>query len=674
MTYELSYVAILARVVGWFIAVQECSFGNGKLMYQPKSRRNLAIETLEGRRLLALNPSAIEQELLHLINVFRTDPTNEYNRLIQSSAPLRSHDPEVTTQLTISGVDATMLSNELATLTPSPPLAWNEVIQDLATTQNGTMISRNSQEHFPNLANTLFGMGVPIEAGTGQNAFYNSLGIGKTPFFVHSAFVIDWANGLPGATGGMQAGRGHRVNLMNTLYNQIGSAVTPFASSLVNTQFLAKVASSQKLAVGAIYEDKNNSGRYEAGEGIGGAQITFQGATGTFNTTAMSAGGYQIVLPAGTYTATASGGALSSPVVLNNIIVGANNVFANFVFDPTVVVVTPDASEPNNSTAAATALTGVDQSLDSLSIHAGDSDYFRFTSRSTGSATVNLQFTHANGDLDLRFRDASGTILASSITAANTESITANLVRGQEYFVEVFSATGSSNPQYTLQLNLPEPLAPTAVADRGLTEESLTLSILANDSDPDGNNASLVPVLGSSSGGTFVLAADGTLDFRKTPGFTGFARATYHITDDQGLQSNPANIDILVLDFARTTPWRNDDRPMDVNDDGFVTALDALLLISDLNSRGRRNLAKTLPSALPAVPFPDTSGSNSVEPHDVLLIIAELNRLRRNGSGEGEAANRQSVTQLNNVASDLAVLQLMSAGSVAEFELRKRRT
>ena len=209
------------------------------------SKRILSVESLESRRLLAFDPSAVEQEMLQLINRFRSDPTGEFGRLIATESPLRSLEAEVTTQLDFSKVDGAMLRSELSRLSAAPPVAWNEVVYNLATTQNGTMIRKQSQEHFPNLANTLNTMGVPIEAGTAQNAFFNNVNIGHTPFFVHSAYVIDWAAGAPDAVGGMQKDRGHRVNLMNPVYNQVGSAITP-TNNLVNTQMLAKISSAQK--------------------------------------------------------------------------------------------------------------------------------------------------------------------------------------------------------------------------------------------------------------------------------------------------------------------------------------------------------------------------------------------------------------------------------------------
>ena len=76
--------------------------------------------------------------------------------------------------------------------------------------------------------------------------------------------------------------------------------------------------------------------------------------------------------------------------------------------------------------------------------------------------------------------------------------------------------------------------------------------------------------------------------------------------------------------------WHNARNPADVNDDGDVSPLDALLVINYLNTVGGGNV----PAGNPP-PFIDVSGDNQVSPLDALLVI---NRLNQRGSGEGEAS------------------------------------
>lgn len=615
-------------------------------------KRKLLVESLEKRRLMAFDPSAVEQELLQLINRFRSDPAGEFNRLIASQSPLKSFDAEVTPQLDFSKVDGAMLRSELSALSAAPPLAWNEILYNLATTQNGTMIAKQSQEHFPNLANTLNAMGVPIEAGTSQNAFFNTASIGHTAFFVHSAYVIDWAAGAVDAVGGMQKDRGHRAAMINPLYNQVGSAITP-TSMLVNTQMFAKISSAQKMAVGAVFQDKNNDGWYEAGEGIGASLIEFknQASGAIITTTALSAGGYQVVLPAGTYTLTASGGGLRHSVVIPSVTVGASNVWQNIIYDPTAIP--PDAMEPNDSLTAANDRGSRDQTLTSLSIHPGDVDYFKFTPNGSGSATFNLQFAQTEGNLDLRLLNSGGAEIASSITSNSPEIITANLTRGQAYYVQVFSNSNVSNGQYSLQIDLPEPAAPSAKADRGMTAQdagTFQMQIVGNDSDPDSATASLTPVLQTVGTGRFAINNDSSLSYTPVPGYTGVDRATYKVTDDQGLSSNNADIEVFVLNFSLARPWHNARRTADVNDDGFVTPIDALLIINAINARGSKALPNSLANSTGIFGFVDTSSDNSLSPIDALLVINELNRARAAGEGESTALQVSHDLALHQIA------------------------
>jgi len=72
-------------------------------------------------------------------------------------------------------------------------------------------------------------------------------------------------------------------------------------------------------------------------------------------------------------------------------------------------------------------------------------------------------------------------------------------------------------------------------------------------------------------------------------------------------------------------PWSNPLNPLDVNRDGAVTPIDALLVIDDLNANGARSLPllPILPNAPP--PFIDTSADDHVSPLDALLVIKALN-------------------------------------------------
>ncbi len=76
----------------------------------------------------------------------------------------------------------------------------------------------------------------------------------------------------------------------------------------------------------------------------------------------------------------------------------------------------------------------------------------------------------------------------------------------------------------------------------------------------------------------------------------------------------------------------NLDNPLDVNDDGFVTPQDALLVINDLGTNGARRLEGAATSA----PYLDVNMDGLLSPLDALSVI---NGLAGTGSGEGEGGS-----------------------------------
>lgn len=92
-------------------------------------------------------------------------------------------------------------------------------------------------------------------------------------------------------------------------------------------------------------------------------------------------------------------------------------------------------------------------------------------------------------------------------------------------------------------------------------------------------------------------------------------------------------------DSHTSGPNVNPRNAYDVNNDGLVTNLDALLLINDLN----HNRSRRLETVAVAAPFLDINGDNIIAPVDAILLINYLNGLtaslvRGGGGGEGESA------------------------------------
>jgi hypothetical protein len=102
--------------------------------------------------------------------------------------------------------------------------------------------------------------------------------------------------------------------------------------------------------------------------------------------------------------------------------------------------------EPDSATAPRTLPT--DGSIASGRICASDTDFFRFTVAATRTVSISTQFTDANGDLDIRLRDGTGTQVTTSTGTSDEELIVRSLAAGS-YTVEVFGFSGAINT-YTI--------------------------------------------------------------------------------------------------------------------------------------------------------------------------------------------------------------------------------
>jgi hypothetical protein len=85
--------------------------------------------------------------------------------------------------------------------------------------------------------------------------------------------------------------------------------------------------------------------------------------------------------------------------------------------------------------------------------------------------------------------------------------------------------------------------------------------------------------------------------------------------------------------------WHNPVEPLDVNSDGYITPIDALLVINYMN----RNFGDPTPPAdEPPPPYCDVNGDNYITPIDALQVINYLNRKEGEGEDAGGADRRYS--------------------------------
>jgi hypothetical protein len=125
----------------------------------------------------------------------------------------------------------------------------------------------------------------------------------------------------------------------------------------------------------------------------------------------------------------------------------------------------------------------------------------------------------------------------------------------------------------------------------------------------DVSTGSLRVDLSSLTPGAGVLSADAILLIPVTGSF--------------GAGEDPMAIAVDDWVNVASSLWQNPYQAHDVNNDGQVTPLDALLLINDINLRGARTLSAVSESDQEAYLDPD--GNGALEPRDVLMTIGVIN-------------------------------------------------
>ncbi|MBY0526055.1 MAG: hypothetical protein K2R98_21855 [Gemmataceae bacterium] len=260
-------------------------------------RAMLVVEELEPRQLLSYQPTPLEQVFLERLNDARANPA-AYGQTIG---------------LDLSGVAA------------SQPLAFNTTLIQAARDHSVDMSVRNYFDHYtPDTPSLDPGDRIEAAGFTTDTGWAESIAAGyPTPEQALAGFIID--DGQPDL--------GHRRHLLaiDSVFGnhlQVGVGITT-GSGFYGTYYTINTVSdadSRPFLTGVVYNDLNSNGVYDVGEGISGVTITVQGvgAVAAFDT-----GGYSFRLNPGSYTVTASGGGLASPIA-QTVTVGTTNARLNF--------------------------------------------------------------------------------------------------------------------------------------------------------------------------------------------------------------------------------------------------------------------------------------------------------------------------------------------------------
>ena len=270
-------------------------------------------------------PTAEEQLLLEHINAARLDPLGDAARYISSyAATATSADADINSALRFFGVSGPALLAAYSALTPVKPLAWNDALSNAAQGHDAAMIAADSQTHQApgeaDLGARFTAAGYAFTRG-GENIF----AFGDSVLQTHAAFMVDWGSG----PNGMQSPPGHRDNIMDGSFREIGLAIVHESNGatsvgpLVVTEDLGTRSTSGVFILGVAYNDTNGDDFYSVGEAVGGLQVSLGSASvGNFAT-----GGYALQSSlAGAQTVTLTGAGLSGAVSVSLNLTSAQNV------------------------------------------------------------------------------------------------------------------------------------------------------------------------------------------------------------------------------------------------------------------------------------------------------------------------------------------------------------
>ncbi len=160
--------------------------------------------------------------------------------------------------------------------------------------------------------------------------------------------------------------------------------------------------------------------------------------------------------------------------------------------------------------------------------------------------------------------------------------------------ITVSDGNGGTTTQ-TITFNVTNP-RPTAVDDSASTDEDVpvTISPLANDSDPDGDDLTITAA--DAVNGSVTVNPDGTVTYTPNPGFNGTDTITYEISDGEG-GTSIAEITVTVAD-VNDTPTVSGSIGDQTNLDSQVISLPVAGAFTDPDGDALSYTATGLPAGL----------------------------------------------------------------------------
>lgn len=193
--------------------------------------------------------------------------------------------------------------------TAKAPLAPNDLLSNAADGHSAWMLVNDVFSHTGSGGSTphqrMIGAGYAFTGSwsSGENISWRGT-TGSLPTSALPSYIEQQHRGL-------FLSSGHRVNLMNDSFREIGISQVlgdfdGYNASMITQNFA--VSGSTRYVTGVVFDDKDSDGFYDPGEGLGGVTVSINGVAVTQT---MAAGAYSAPMSNGTATLLFSGGALS---------------------------------------------------------------------------------------------------------------------------------------------------------------------------------------------------------------------------------------------------------------------------------------------------------------------------------------------------------------------------
>jgi hypothetical protein len=280
-------------------------------------------------------PSNAEQRMVWLMNRARANPAAEGVFLANTG------DDDVESQISAFMVNLAVLQSEFAALPARPPAAFDFELYEASRLHSEDLIVRDAQDHTGQVEK------VNASGFSCNGGRFSVFSFSRSALFAHAALNIDWGTG----TDGTQDPPGHRraimgdttglngvtwlsnVGLALVPVNVPGKEVGPLVFSGAYCQAPGNVSNPNsdpdddfnRFIVGTVWNDADDDGLYDEGEGIGA--VTVMPDSGTYFAVTGNAGGYAIPMgTAGAYEVTFSGGGLGASIYRFDVNVGTDSV------------------------------------------------------------------------------------------------------------------------------------------------------------------------------------------------------------------------------------------------------------------------------------------------------------------------------------------------------------